>query len=61
MALRKIDPNPDKPLTLKLELNYAEKQKVKIKCIRHNTTPTKVVEQSLREWIMDVSDDDILP
>lgn len=61
MATRKISNDPNKPLTLKLGLNYIEKQKVKIKCIKHNVTLTEVVENSLREWIKDVPDKDVTP
>lgn len=61
MATRKINPDPDKPMTIKLSLNYVEKQKVKIKCIRHNVTLTEMVEKSLRDWIKDVPDEDVRP
>lgn len=57
MATRKINPDPDKPLTLKLFLTFTEKQKVKIKCIQHNVTLTDVVTRSLREWIRDTPDE----
>ena len=61
MATRKISNDPNKPLTLKLGLNYIEKQKVKIKCIKHNVTLTEVVEDRLRDWIRDVQDKDVTP
>lgn len=61
MATRKISNDPNKPLTLKLGLNYIEKQKVKIKCIKHNVTLTEVVEDRLRDWIKDVQDKDVIP
>ena len=61
MATRKISNDPNKPLTLKLGLNYIEKQKVKIKCIKHNVTLTEIVEDRLRDWIQDVQDKDVTP
>lgn len=61
MATRKISNDPNKPLTLKLGLNYIEKQKVKIKCVKHNVTLTEVVEDRLRDWIKDIQDKDVAP
>lgn len=61
MATRKLSTDPNKPLTLKLRLNYVEKQKVKVKCIKHNVTLTEVVEDTLRGWIKDVPDQEVTP
>jgi len=61
MATRKINPDPNKPMVIKLNLSYVEKQKVRIKCIRHNVTITDILENTLRDWIKEIPDSDIKP
>ena len=61
MATRKINPDPNKPMMVKLNLNYVEKQKVRIKCIRYNVSVTDILENTLRDWIKEIPDDDVVP
>ena len=61
MNTRKISNDPDKPITIRINLNYKDKLKVKIKCLRNGVTLSEMVERSLLDWIKDVPDKDVTP
>lgn len=61
MNTRKISNDPDKPITIRINLNYKDKLKVKIKCLRNGVTLSEMVERSLLDWIKDVPDNDVTP
>jgi len=61
MNTRKVSKDPDKPLTVRINLDHRNKLKVKIKCLRHGVTLTEMVERSLLDWVKDIPDDDVVP
>ena len=61
MNTRKISNDPNKPITIRINLNYEDKLKVKIKCLRKGITLSEMVEKSLLEWINDVPTTDVIP
>lgn len=61
MNTRKISKDPDKPITIRINLDHKNKLKVKIKCLRNGITLTEMVERSLLDWVKDVPDEDVIP
>lgn len=61
MNTRKISSDPNKPITIRINLSYEDKVKVKIKCLKKGVTLSEMVERSLLEWIKDVPENEVTP